>query len=87
MQVHARVTHEPAVDQRGLVRAGVVEHEVQVELGRGSRVDGGQEVAELDAAVAAMDFADDAAGLDVKRSKEGQLAEAQFEQGRVPVLA
>ena len=52
---------QPAVDQRRLVGAVVVENQVDVQLGGHRRVDRVEELAELDGPMAAMALADDLA--------------------------
>jgi hypothetical protein len=47
VQVHARALKDPPLDQCGLVRGGVVEDEVQVQLGRRGRIDRVEQVPEL----------------------------------------
>ncbi len=51
MQLHARVAHQPAVYQRGLVDAGVVQHQVQLQLGRRSLLDGVEQAVVSPAAI------------------------------------
>jgi hypothetical protein len=48
------VGRQPALDRGRLVRGAVVEHEVNVELGRHLAVEGLQELPKLDRAVAAV---------------------------------
>ena len=55
---------------RRLVRAVVVENEMDVELARDGRIDGLQEMEKLGRPMPAMDFTDDAPRLDIERGKE-----------------
>ena len=57
VHVKARMTHQPATHGGGLVRAVVVHHQVYVELCGDVCFDGVQELQELTAAMAAMQFA------------------------------
>src|SRR3954465_8000696 len=50
VQDEAGMRGEPAPDRRGLVRAAVVEHEMDVEVGRDFAVERDQELLELDRA-------------------------------------
>jgi hypothetical protein len=52
--MHTRVAEQPALDDRGLVGAGVVGDQVDVELVRHRVDDRVEELAELDGPVAAM---------------------------------
>jgi len=51
VEVIARVAGEPCLDRRRLVDGVVVEHEMDVEVGRHGLLDLGQELAEFDRAV------------------------------------
>ena len=53
VQMEPRTLGEPAADERGLVRAVVVQNQVDVEVCRHGGVDRVQELAELDGAMAA----------------------------------
>src|SRR5262245_26160762 len=59
VDVEAGMTHEPAMNRRRLMRAGVVHNEMDVQRGRDGRVDGHEELAKLPRAVPLMKFADD----------------------------
>ena len=61
---------QPGVDQSGLVRAIVVEHEVDIEVPGHGLVDDAEELAELDGAMAAVASADHLAGGDVESGEE-----------------
>ena len=76
------VREQPALDRRGLVRRGVVEHQVHVEVGRDLAVDGLQELLELDRAVAGVQRADDLAGREVERGVEAGRAVTLVVVGR-----
>ena len=66
VKLEARVTQQPALDQRCLVGAVIIEHHVDVEVGRHFLVDAVQETSELDLAVPTLGLADDPAGDDVE---------------------
>src|SRR5262245_3220832 len=70
MQLAARIALEPAFHRIGLVRAVVVEDEVQVEMGRGFAQDLPQEGQELLGAVAGQAFADDLAACHVESGEQ-----------------
>ena len=76
VQHEARVGGQPALDRRRLVGGGVVEHEVDVEVGGDLAIERGQELLELDRAVAGVQRADDLAGGDVQRGVEARGAGA-----------
>jgi hypothetical protein len=63
MDMKARAAQQPALDQRGLVRAVVVEDEMHFELLRDVEVDGVEELAKLKATVTAVMLGDDLATL------------------------
>src|SRR3984893_2717861 len=71
MDLEARMAEEPVLDQVGLVSAVVVEHQVDIEVGRHLLIDSLQEAFELGRAMAAMGLSDHAAGGDVEGGKEG----------------
>ena len=71
VHVHARVSGQPAMNERRFVGTGVVHDEVDVEHGRHRRVDGVEEPAKLARPVARVALADDLATLDVQRREEG----------------
>src|SRR5207249_3985316 len=62
--------HQPAVNQRGLMRAGVVDDEVDVQVRRDRGVDRHQEASKFSGAVALMELADNFATLGVQRGEE-----------------
>ena len=70
MQVIARVSGEPGFDRRCLVGGVIVEHQMDVEIGRHGLFDRGQEPAEFDRAVALVATADDPAGGDVQGGEQ-----------------
>ena len=70
VQDEPRVCEQPALDHRGLVSGGVIEHEVDLELGRDLSVEGLQELLELDRAMPAVQLTDDLAGREIKRRVE-----------------
>ncbi len=57
--------HQPAVNQRGLMRAGVIDDEVDVQLSRDRGVDRHQELPKFSSAVALMELAEDFATLGI----------------------
>ena len=70
MAVEARVAEKPLPDLGRLVRAVVVEDQMDVEFRRNELIDILQEADEIDAAVAALDLADDPAGGDIQRCEQ-----------------
>jgi hypothetical protein len=64
------VPHQPTVNQRGLMRAGVVDDEVDVQVRRDRGVDRHQEASKFSGAVALMELADNFATLGVQRGEE-----------------
>ena len=66
MAVKARVAEKPLPDPGRLVRAVIVEDQMDVEMRRDELIDVPQETDEIDAAVAALDLADDPAGRDIQ---------------------
>jgi len=74
--VKARPFREPGADGRCFVRPGVVENQMDVQCGRHTLFDGVQKLAKLCAAVAAVAFSNDRAGLYVERRKQGCRAVA-----------
>ena len=76
MQAITRVTGQPGPHWRGLVGGIVVEHQGDVEPGRHSGFDRGQELAELDGAVTLATAADNPAGGDVESGELGRRAVA-----------
>lgn len=67
MDVVARSLHEPALDQRRFVGAGVVEHQMRVKPLGHAPVNGIEEVPKLDAPVP---LADHGTGLDIQSGEE-----------------
>lgn len=70
VQVVARVTQEPAVDQGRLVGPVVVQNPVDVERWRDRGLDGVQEPPELSRSVSGVALPENAPGLDVERREE-----------------
>src|SRR5216684_6382262 len=70
VQLAARIALEPAFHRVGLVRAVVVEDEVQVEMGRGLAQELPQEGQELLGAVTGQAFADDLATCHVESGEQ-----------------
>ena len=70
VEVIARVAGEPRFPGRGLVGGVIVEHEMDVEIGRHGLLDLGQELAEFDRAVTLVTAADDVAGSDVQGGEQ-----------------
>lgn len=66
MQLEARVPQQPAVHQGGLVRAVVVKHQMDVQVGGNLACDAIEETAKLDGSKATMGFADDFARRDIE---------------------
>ena len=61
---------QPAVDQCSLVRAVVVQHKVDVEIGGNSSIDLLQKIQKLDRTVASIALAENVAGGDIKSGKQ-----------------
>src|SRR5262249_58357240 len=70
VHVEAWPLGEPALNQGRLVRAVVVQDEMDGELYRDGCVNRNEEPAELDRAVAAMELPDDVAGLHVEGGEQ-----------------
>src|SRR5271156_5138555 len=70
------MTGQPGSDGRGLVRGIVVEHQVDIEIGRHGDFDRGEELAKFDRAVPLVASADDPAGSDVRSGEQGSRAVA-----------
>src|SRR3989441_6751741 len=70
MHVVPRMAHEPAVNERRLVGAVVVENHMHVERRRDGRLDGVEERAELPGAVPVVELADDLARRNVQGGEE-----------------
>ena len=81
MAVEARVAEKPLPDPGRLVRAVVVEDQMNVELRRDELSDVPQEADEIDGAVAALDLADDPAGGDIQRREQRRRAIASIVVG------
>ena len=81
MQVEAGMRGQPGPDRGGLVGGVVVADQVQVQLGRGVRVDGLEEPQELLVAVPALVLADHLAGGDVQRGEQARGAVADVVVG------
>ena len=74
VDVPAGALGEPVADQLGLVGAGVVDDEMDVEIGRNVGLDGVEELAELPGAMAGEALADDLADLHVERGEQRERA-------------
>jgi hypothetical protein len=70
VEVIARVAGEPCFDGRGLVGGVIVEHKMDVEVGRHGLLDLGQELAEFDRAVTLVAAGDDVAGGDIQSGEQ-----------------
>ena len=70
VEVIARVAGEPRFHGRGLVGGVIVEHQMDVEIGRPGLLDRGQELAEFDRAVTLVAAADDMAGGDIQSGEQ-----------------
>src|SRR6266403_4648226 len=70
VDMKARASQQPALDQRRLVRAVVVEDEMNFQLLRDVEVDGVEELPKLDSAVTTVMLGDDLATLHVERGKQ-----------------
>src|SRR6516162_7294510 len=70
VQVIARVVGEPSFDGRRLVGGVIVEHQMDVEIGRHGLLDLREEVAEFDRAVTLVTAADDPAGDNVQGGEQ-----------------
>ena len=71
VHMEARALGEPVPDDRRLVSAVVIQDEMNVQIGRHLGLDHIQELAELHRAMAPVELADDPAGLQVQRGKQG----------------
>ena len=69
VEMEARVSQQPTLDGRRLMRSIIVENQVQVQFARHAGVNGFQETTKLDSAVSPMELADDGAGLGIERSE------------------
>ena len=76
-----RVPGQPPPSPGRLVRAVVVQDEVDVQPGRRLGVDAPEELLELDRTMSAVQFADDRAGLDVERREQRGRAVAAIVEG------
>ena len=72
MNDEPRVAGEPFLDRWGLVRGGVVEHEMDFQPWRDLTVERLKELLELDRAVAGVQGADHLAGGDIQRRVEAR---------------
>src|SRR6266478_4035453 len=70
VQMEARPAGQPAVNHRRLVRAVVVENQVDVQGGRHGRVDGVEELTELAGAMPAMELPDDRPTLRIQGGEQ-----------------
>ena len=70
VEVIARVAGEPGFDGRRFVGSVIVEHQMDVEIGRHGLLDRGQELAEFDRAVTLVAAADDMAGGDIQSGEQ-----------------
>src|SRR5580658_3675776 len=61
---------QPAANDRGLVGAIVVQHEVDVEIGWNRRIDPFEKIQELDGTMAPVALSQDVAGGDVERGEQ-----------------
>src|SRR4030095_14906394 len=77
VDMEARMPRQPAVDQRRLVCAGVVDDEMNVELRGDRRIDRVEEGAELARPVPLVELADDLAALGIQRGEERARATAR----------
>src|SRR5437867_10361132 len=75
--MEARMAGQPAMDPWRLVRAGIVEDQMDDQSGRHPRVDGREKLSKLAGALALMEFADDLAALGVQRGKQSRGAVAR----------
>jgi len=74
VKVEARVPKQPAVDQRRLVGAVVVQDEMHLQVRWHFRVNTIEELAELGGAVSSMQFTDDFAGGHIQCGKQRRSA-------------
>ena len=74
VDVPAGALGEPVADEPGLVAAGIVDDEMDVEIGRHVALDGVEEAAELPGAMAGEALADDLADLHVERGEQRERA-------------
>ena len=70
MEVIARAAGEPRFDGRGLVGGVIIEHEMDVEIGRHGLLDLAEELAEFDRTVTLVAAADDVAGSNVQSGEQ-----------------
>ena len=70
MEVIARAAGEPRFDGRGLVGGVIIEHEMDVEIGRHGLLDLAEELAEFDRTVTLVAAADDLAGSNVQSGEQ-----------------
>lgn len=81
MQMHPWMPEQPALDDRALVGAGVVQYQMQLQFGRRCSLYGLQEVTKLNAAVTLVNFCNDRPRLDVQRCKKISCAMANVVVG------
>jgi len=74
--MHAGMAQQPALDERRFVRAGVVQHQVQVQPGRRSTLHRCQEMPEIDAAALPVHLANDRASPHIERGEQVRAAMA-----------
>jgi len=66
----ARMAYQPALNQRGLVRAIIVQNQVDIQFGGRHGIDRVQKLAELDGAMPAMTFSNDLAAGHLQGGKQ-----------------
>src|SRR6266849_10015661 len=71
VEMEARMAGQPAMDPRRLVRAGIVQDQMDGQTCRHARVDGREKLSKLAGALALVEFANDLAALRVQRGKQG----------------
>ena len=81
MAVEPRVAKKPLLDLGCFVRAVVVEDQMDAQIRGNKLIDVPQEADEIDAAVAALDLADDRAGGDIQRREQRRRAIAPIVVG------
>lgn len=73
----ARTLDQSVADQPGLVGRVVVHHQMDVRIGRNTRLDEVEKAVEFGHAVTRIAFADNPAGRDIERSEQAGGAEAR----------
>ena len=76
VEVEARVTEQPALDQRRFVRPVVVENEVYFQVLGDAAVDRIEELPKLDASMTTVMLGDDPSALDVESGEQRRRAVA-----------